>query len=345
MPVIVPSADIYIESIASAKIYYISKFRKLKLTLSRQLPCDQCELILPRLDSLKLFKENDEITINLGNDHVGMNTIYTGLITYLSPQDEPILKAEDHFKIFKEKRNTIGYYDTPDNIAKNIIEHCGFESVIPDNWDHKQHFYWKMQTAAEALDDLSQIGWDYFCIPATKKIYFGAPYNLPVSLSPSFPVFSFRFGLNITDSQLEYRTASPIKKAIVYVTDIKFRGKSIKVTEGEGEPVKIYNLQMDFDPAIQSSVNGAIGQATKFAKQQINQSAISGYFGTFKTFGNPFVLHSQKIKIEDPEKQERNGHYYIDQVIHEFSPDGGYKMEITVGGSEESPGGTSVPIA
>ena len=342
MPVIVPSADIYVKSISSGKIYDISKFRKLKLTLSRQLPCDQCELILPRLDSLKLFKENDEITINLGNDHVGMNTIYTGLISYISPQDEPILKAEDHFKIFKEKRNTIGFYDTPDNIAKDIIEHCGFEAVIPDNWDHKQHFYWKMQTAAEALEDLSQIGWDYFCIPATKKIYFGKPYCHPEFISGSrIPIY--KFGLNIISSQLEYRTASPIKKVIVYVTDIKFRGKSIKVIEGEGEPVKIYNLQMDFDPSIQSSVNGAIGQATKFAKQQIYQSEISGYFGTFKTFGNPFVMHSQKIKIEDPEKQERNGHYYIDQVVHEFSPDAGYKMEITVGGSEEA-GGTSAPI-
>lgn len=327
MPVIVPQAEFYI-----AEKYEVKRFRKIKVTLSRKLPCDIVELTLPQLDSLKLFKENDKVVVILGNDQIGTCPVFEGYISYISPKDdEPMLKAEDYFKTFKEKRNTKQYFDSPDNIAKDIIQFCEFNPIILDQWNHQKHFYWKMQTAAEALEDLSRIGWDYFLKPATKKVYFGKPYGLYEDAS----VYVYRFGLNIIESDLEYRTANPIQKAIIYVTDTKFRGSSIKVEVGSGEPVKLYNIQMDFDPSIQSSVNGAIEQATKFGKQQINLSAVSGYRGTFKTFGNPFLTHSMKIKIEDPEKQERDGHYFVDQVIHEFSPEEGYKMEVYVGGIQK----------
>jgi len=326
MPVLVPHAEIYI-----AGKYEVKKFRSLKITTSRKLPCDICELTFPTLDSLKLFKTGDEIEIILGNDKIGSCPVFSGYISFLSPTDEPILKAEDYFKDFKEKRNTKQYFDSPDNIAKDIIQFCGFTPIIPDTWDHQTHFYWRMQTAAEALDDLSRIGWDYFFKPATKKVYFGKPYNLYTDA----PVYVFRFGLNVIESNLEYRTASTVQKATVYVTDTQFRGSSIKVVMGSGEPEKIYNMQMDFDPNNQSSVNGAIDQATKFGKEKIDLSAVSGYRGTFKTFGNPFLTHSMKMKIEDPEKQERSGHYFVDQIVHEFSPDSGYHMEVSIGGIQK----------
>jgi phage protein D len=333
MPHIVPRAEIYIKT-QKGKNYSVTRFQKCKLTLSRSLPCDICELTLPKLSDLKLFQENDEIGVILGNDQVGTKCLFKGYISTLAPKNEPVLTAEDYFKTFKEKRNTKYYFDTPDKIAKDVIEFCGFKSVIPNTWESKQHFYWKMQTAAEALANLAQIGWDYFCIPATKKIYFSIPFHLDDVLSPKPAVYVYRFGLNIIESQLEYRTASRIARAIVYVTDQKFRGHSIKYEEGTGDPSKIFNLQIDFDPAKQKEVKDATDQAAKFAKQQIAQSQVSGYAGTFKTFGNPFIIHSLKIKIDDPDKQERSGHYFIDQVIHEISPDTGYKMEISVGGKD-----------
>jgi len=339
--IIIPSADIYVKT-AAGKNYRITKFAKCKVTQARLMPCDVCELTLPKLDSLKLFHENDEIAVVLGSDRAGSAAVFKGFISRLAPKNEPVLVCEDYFKTFKEKRNTQSYFDTADSIARGVIEFCGFTPLIPDTWEKKQHFYWKMQTAAEALEDLAQIGWDYFLIPTTHKIYFGKPYGLPDSVSPNLPIYFYRFGLNVIESQLEYRTASPVNQAIVYVTDGKFRGNSIKITEGTGDPSRLYNLQMDFDPENESSVNGAIGQARKFAKQEIAQSRVSGYYGTFKAFGNPFVSHSMKIKIEDPDKQERSGHYFIDQVIHEISPDSGYKMEISIGGSDVNPGGGSV---
>jgi hypothetical protein len=92
---------------------------------------------------------------------------------------------------------------------------------------------------------------------------------------------------------------------------------------------------MDVDVTNVKSVQGAVAQATKFGMQQIAQSQTEGYQGTFKTFGNPYVIHSIKINIEDPDHSERDGHYYIDQVVHEFGSDTGYKMEISIGGKEQ----------
>jgi hypothetical protein len=325
MPVIVPHAEIRIK-----QNYLVKRFRKIKVTTSRKLPCDVCEITLPTLDSLNLFSENDEVEVILGNDRIGTCPVFSGYLSFKSPKDEPVFTAEDYFKEFKEKRNTKQYDDTPDNIASDIIQFCGFTPIIPETWGHKTQFYWKMQTAAEALEDLSRIGWDYFLMPTTRKVYFGKPYGL---FSDS-TVYAYKFGLNIIDSRLEHKDANPITKAIVYVTDSKFRGSSIKVEEGTGERSKIFNMQMDFNPNDGGSVNNAIKEATKFAKEKIDQSGIAGYKGSFRAFGNPFLTHSMKIKIEDPEKQERTGHYFVDQIVHEFSPDSGYKMEVSIGGSE-----------
>lgn len=338
MPVIIPSARVHIHT-SRNKSYRFSKIRSCKITSARGLPCDTAEITLPRLDSLNLFQENDEVFIDLGNNYLGEATVFLGFITQLSPKNEPVVFCEDYFKTIKETRHTQKFLDTPDAIAKAVIEHCGLEAFIPEAWEHKRHFYWKMQTAAEALEELASIGWDYFCVPVSKSIYFGKPYNLWNNFPRDERTFVYRFGVNVIDSQLEYRTASFINQAIVYVTDNKFRGSSIKVTEGTGEPVKIFNMQMDFDPHNQSSVNNAVDEARKYAKQQIAQSQVSGYRGTFKTFGNPHLAHSMKIKIEDTEKQERSGHYYIDQVIHEFAPDTGYKMEISVGATSSGGSG------
>lgn len=341
MPYIVPSAKILIKT-QSGKTYQITRFQYCKITLSRVLPCDLAELTLPLLSDLRLFAENDQIKITLGNDHLGTSSVFEGYITRISPNQKPVLYCEDYFKEFKEKRHSQSFFDTPDSIARQIIEHCGFEPVIPDTWQSRTHFYWYQQTAAEALAALASLGWDFYCIPTTRKIYFGIPYRLPKSLipnpqspTPNPPKYVFRFGLNIIDSDLEYHTANPIGKAIVYVTDAKFRGHSIKVEQGTAEPVKIFYQQMDFDPDDPSLVNGAKAQATKFAKQEINQSLIQGFKGTFTTFGNPFLTHSIKIKLDDSVKQERSGNYFIDQVIHEISPDLGYKTQITVGGKEQ----------
>jgi len=338
MPHIVPLGEIQVKTQAG-KQYLISRFRHCKITLSRNLPCDIAELTLPKLDQLKLFQENDEIKIILGNDQIGKSPVFTGYISELSPTNEPILKCEDYFKDLKQKRNSKHWFETDDEIAQDIIEYCDFTPVIPETLEKKQHFYWQMQTAAECLAELAKNGWDYFCIPTTKKIYFGRPYYIfecyPELVSGSHS-YIFRFTHNIIESQLAYRTANPINKAIVYIINTKFRGNSIRVDVPKEnlEPSKIFNLQMDFDPTSEDSRNGAISQATKFAKQEISKSQTAGYQGNFKTFGNPYISHSQKIKIDDPEKQERSGHYFIDQVIHEIGPDVGYKMEITVGGKD-----------
>jgi hypothetical protein len=322
-----PECEIYIQS---RKTYLITKFQRIKITLSRSLPCDLAEITLPKLDSLKLFSEDDEVKIILANNL--KKVVFAGYISELSPTDEPVIKCEDYSKILKQKRNKKSYFDTYDAIARDIIQFCGFTPVIPESFGQKRHFWWAFQTAWECLEELKKCGWDSYLIPATKKIYFGRPYNCP-QINPK--IYCYEFGKNIIKSNLEYRTQNPVNKVIVYVTDSKFRGSSIKVEEGTGEPVGIYNLQMEFDPENASSVNGAIGEAKKFARQKLSQSQTSGYTGSFTTFGNPEITHSMKLKIIDPEKQERTGHYYIDEVIHTFSPDDGYKMEITIGAREQ----------
>lgn len=71
------------------------------------------------------------------------------------------------------------------------------------------------------------------------------------------------------------------------------------------------------------------------AEDKINKLKYDGLEGTFMAFGQPVPRHSAVCKLRDDKYPEREGDYFIDQVVTNYGP-GGFHRTITPGRRADS---------
>lgn len=336
--------------------WWLRGVHKLKLTSSRKQPVDVLEIELPLHPEfdLKEFKEGggavgEEVILKLGYDEPAPLVVFTGMITEVSP-DQPLkIRCEDHGRALKiarysktyDSKNVYTPLGIPEGwhsaIAHDAITKAGLTPIVPrcvDEGDFKRKtFVVDNQTCAQVLDKMREIGWDWFVIPGTKECYFGPPwpYARGILEQRRRAVFTFgeayehrtmladvEFLPNIIEPQtLTFTPSKKVGKVTVYMTDTEFTRKGVTGSYGEGEP----ELKFDFEGSLDEG-SKAQDEANKRAQQLWLQLKSQSYEGSFKTFGFPFLMHSQAIRLNDPAHDERSGVYWTDTIEHEFDPDG-----------------------
>lgn len=151
---------------------------------------------------------------------------------------------------------------------------------------------------------------------------------------PDYKEKIFKFQENIISDQLEYRRLDDIQIGIkaYSVNETEIGGKkkkerlSVFVTssgitteegfEGEKRTLYFWNVNNKEDLA-------------KLAQTRLNRLHYEGFFGSFETFGFPFVQHGDHAIIQDNVLPERNGTYKIKGVTYMFGM-GGYRQNIEV---------------
>jgi hypothetical protein len=68
----------------------------------------------------------------------------------------------------------------------------------------------------------------------------------------------------------------------------------------------------------------------KAATPMLNRLYYEGFFGSFDTFGFPFVRHGDHAIIRDSVLPERNGTYKIKAVTYDFGTETGYRQKIDI---------------
>lgn len=332
--------------------YRVNYVQSITVTLSRKLPCDTCEIGLPLLKEfdLKEFRENgigvsSEVRVKLGYDNPEPSVVFTGIITEVSPNQPLKIMCEDNAWTLKQKRFTkaftkkiigpLGAEETwYSELAAYAIQQAGLEPLIPASVRHtesegdvvRESFRVDHQTCAQVLDDLKKNGWDYFCVPGTKRIYFGPAWPWGQGILPQDRKFSFRFGYpgeydpqnppNIIKSDgLSFTPREKIGKVIVWLVDSEFMKPAVKGEHGSGEPVR----EFSFDESVEDNAEAVAAARAKQIYMQLNSNSFEG---SFDTIGHPFMTHSVEIYLEDPHHPERSGNYWIDQVEHKFGVDG-----------------------
>lgn len=338
--------------------WWVKGVKSVKCTSSRKQPVDTLEIELPFHPEfeLKEFKEgggavDQEVILKLGYDEPAPIVVFTGIITEVSP-DQPLkIKCEDHGRALKLTRYTktydsnkiYGALGIPEGwhsaIAHHAIVQAGMEPVIPVYGDaeeadfKRKTFVVDNQTSAQALDKMREIGWDWFVIPGTKKVYFGPawPYAQGILKQEKRPVFTFgyaweretlppdeKFIPNIIEPQsLAFTPSKKVGTVLVYMTDTEFTRNGVTGKAGEGEPV----VKFDFEGSLDEG-SKAQDEANKRAQKLLVQLKSQSYEGSFKTFGFPNLRHSTEIRLNDPAHAERSGEYWVDTVEHDFGPDG-----------------------
>jgi len=357
MPVLRPRFELRLGS------YEVTAVSQIRVTLSRKLPADSCEIELPFHPQFALeeFKKGglavgSEVIVKLGYDSPEPVTVFTGVVTEVSPNQPLKIKCEDHAWALKQKRflkktfsshnkGPLGAEETwYSEIGAYAIAQAGLEYLIPIRYDKKQgdamrkSFSVNNQTCAQVIEELRKNGWDYFCLPGTKQIYFGPPWPWGAGILPQEEKYRFTIGYPnefdperppnvIKTDGLAFTPARKVGKVIVYLTDSEFTGRSVKgewPPDGKDEPIEEYNFDESGKDKDLKAI--ALGKA-KLLHEQLNSNSFQG---SFQTIGHPFLTHSVEIELYDSHHSERTSQYWIDQVAHVYGPNEGFVTNVSL---------------
>lgn len=389
MGVLLPTFEIRVTR-PSGEVHLVKAITQISVNLSSEKPCDTAEVHIPTTKKahLDLFKpEGDvkpEIEISLG--YIGqkpeLTKIFAGDIVWVSPNLPLVVKAEDVFgrarhRFVNETYCKGGKREYYSHVAKDLLDKAGIKSVhIPmekkdTDWEPHSLEIAK-QTVAQAMAKLSEeTQWVHFCIPGTRKIYFGPDWphlqgHLPDSDSPATPdVLAYRIGSGregtkpadnqdetpaspasppnkfpgtwgniISASGLKYRTEKPYSKVICNLVDREQRNTSVSgsypAEENEYEGSAEGQEHSFTEPFSYKNKDKAKLHAQARAEKKFNELNSAQYEGSFTTFGNPLLSHSQTIWLESVEHPAYSGYYDARSVSFNYSPTGGFRMTVEV---------------
>lgn len=285
---------------------------------------DTCELALPKKITWEGYlnendqppiKRGDKITVKLGYDDV-LTTRFVGYVKSVDAHTPVLIKCEDSMFLLKQKKliaksfknatlkDVITYFLTGTDINFQLIDEdikIGKYRIVKN-------------TIAEELQELKEVYLlnSYFRIINNKTVlYIGLKY--PVDNRKK--VF-FEHSKNIISESLEYRKKEDIQVKVEAVSfGKKHKKTTIELGDKEGDVIKI---RID---------NLTEQELTKYATQALERYKITGFKGSFETFGVPEV---NKCDIVDITASDGNtGVYLIKSNEITFGTEG-YRQEITL---------------
>jgi hypothetical protein len=188
------------------------------------------------------------------------------------------------------------------------------------------------QTPAEVLNTIAEeTGFVWYAIPGTEDGYFGPPGEEPPNSSGRRFIFTVGENVYADESEIEYIKDRRIKKVTVVLPDADykvptvtgvFKAKDYKKGDAEKEIRK--------DPVPKPTQE----KAEEVAEEEYLKLSTSGFKGSFKAVGNPYIHQGSRIALKVPKYDDNVRHVTVENVTHIFG-DGVYEMEVEVAGGYE----------
>ncbi len=361
--------------------YNVKAISQITVNQSSQKPCDSAEVHVPTSKKpmikdkegkeAELITPKDKLVIKFGyiGEKADLVTVFSGYVSWVSPEMPLVIKAEDAFRDAKHNyvNKTYGTDSNPmwySDIARDVLSHAGLDAYIPTpekegDWQTSS-LELKEQTVAQAMARLSQdTEWIHFCLPGTNEVYFGPPFPyrknkkyLPRGAGAESSRLLYRIGSGreksnfeegstssaswgniISASGLKYQSRKPYRRVICNLVDTKYSSKSVEgtaeVPEGEECEEQEVSFTAHYDFKKSKAENEA--EAGRRAEKRLAMLNSTQYTGSFTTFGNPGLRHSQIFKLESAEHPGKIDHYYeAKEVSFNYSPTGGFRMTVQV---------------
>lgn len=264
-----------------------------------------------------LIKAGDKINIKLGYNDI-LHEAFSGYITKINTEQEAKLTIEDSMFLLK-KRILTGKMYTSISLKKLLqntvtelpvelsVEIADMGKVIIDNG----------ATPASVLKMLRET-WKLESFVRDGKLYVGLPYPKQGSK------LKFEFQESIIESNLDWFDSEQYPKfgkaiAIYLENNITKKTNPVYVGNRSG-------TQMTFHFYGKYSES----ELKALAENELKKENYTGFRGTFKSFGEPFVRHGDQITITDKKSPEKNGTYICKSVKYMFGVNGWFQ-EIELG--------------
>ena len=316
--------------------YAVHGVTSARVEMTRKKPADKCEIEFPNHKdfSLDVFAEGDEVKLALGFAEFHVAPVFYGEIKEVEPNLPLRVVAESASSGTRKN----AYRETYENatwkdIAKDALSRGGMTPDIspfePPTMPPKK-FRVDGHTPAQILDTIAEeTGWVWYAIPGTTNGYFGPAWEEPAAQGKTY---LFVVGQNVyaEGCEIEYIKTRRIKKVAVTLVDGDYKMPPatgvFKATDYE---------EGDEEKKLTFVVSGpTAANAGERAEEEYLKLSTSGFKGSFKAVGNPYINQGSRIALKVPKYDDNVRHATVESVTHEFG-DGVYEMDVTVAGGYE----------
>jgi hypothetical protein len=265
-----------------------------------------------------LWKRGDPVTVQLGYNE-RLETIFTGVITRITPKLPLEFQCEDNMFILKQ--TTIRRYKENPATLRSLLT-----AIIPNSIPFTTEditlgkFSVENATVAEVLDYLKRkFGLSSYI--ESGSLYVGLAYKpADIAANTLNPTAELTFQKDIIeDSNLSYQRDDDVSLNVTAI-NVKTNNTRQEITVGDtlGEKRTLYFYDIRTEAELRT-----------LATEALEKYKYEGFRGSFTTFLQPVVRHGQAVKLIDPLIPDRNGVYLVKKVITTFGVDGG-RQEITL---------------
>ncbi len=274
-----------------------------------------------------LFKRGDRVEISLGYFPT-LKTRFKGFISEVIPDSPLVIRCED--RMFLLKQENLASRVFVDTTIKEVIDYATASQDITIEFDDPNAGIGTFQidnnsflSAVDVFSVLkSTLGYKTYFENDILQVRF---LNSIKSLEK--PAIKMGFQRNIIDSRLIFQrdddrklvikgTSKQKDNTIITLFGFKVKGEVvISESPQTGAIVKEIN-----DPDLTKS------ELETFIRENIDDYIYTGVKGSFVTFLEPLVNHSDKIDLDDPKFPEKDGRYLIKKVNTDFGIDGGRQV-------------------
>jgi phage protein D len=307
-----------------------------RVEMTRKKPADICELEFPNHKdfALDVFAEGDEVKLSLGFAEFQVAPVFYGTIKEIEPNLPLRVKAESvagaaRKNAYKETYASATWKD----IAKDALSRGGMVPQLspfePPTLPPKK-FRVDGHTPAQVLDTIAEeTGWVWYAVPGTVNGYFGPAWEEPAAQGKTY-LFIVGQNAYAEGCEIEYVKSRRIKKIAVTLTDGDY-----KLPPATGEfKAKDYE-EGDKEKKLTFVVSGpTAAKAEDRAEEEYLKLSTSGFKGSFRAVGNPYIRQGARIALKVPKYDDNMRHATVESVTHEFG-EGVYEIDVTVAGGYE----------
>lgn len=293
---------------------------------------DTATIVLPNKFRLKdgqqlivgsdsVFQRGDIVEIKVGYFPT-LTTRFKGFVSKVIPESPMVLQCEDRMWLLKQKNiasrsfQSATIKDVVDFVAAGeTIEYDTPTAVIGGFQIDNKNFV----NAVSAFDILKKnFGFNIYYRDEKLQVK-----GLNSIIALSNPVHNIQFQTNIINSNLEYVREDDI--------NIVIKGESIRANNTR---ILLYGFKQNGDVVVQTAAReGEIRSLIKYdltraelkaeIERDIDRFIYEGWTGSFTTFLEPEVQHSDRIQLTDLKFPEKDGRYLISAVEATFGTEGG----------------------
>lgn len=317
--------------------FSIYRVSSVNIEKSWKLICGKAEIVLPRnikdFDKYKvkeIFRRGDQVEIYLGYDGKLYKRFF-GYIDRVSTDIPVTIKLED--EMWKLKQIEVNFSHKDIKLKEFIKKIVGNFPIDIDADVTLGAVRFSKVKFGEVLNKL-QSDFSLYSFIRNGKLTIAKPYS---DVQDEVPVFDLE--RNCSDNSLNYlskedRLIKIIGQSMQEVAKAIKKGqkdKKLKFEFGDAEATE--KINWTFNVRTAKELETAV-------KKMYNDKKRDGFDGKFTTLGLIPLQHGQKLQLQSSLYGDRNGTYYTDSIIDDFSKDNGYKQEVELGQTAYKANGT-----